>query len=327
MIDNKKRIMLKLLAGAGVASAAPFVWPQQRASNVVLSLGADPSFAPYIVAVRKGMFEKRGINADLKFNDDGGVALDALLTGVADIGSTVESAGIARRARGAAIFVTAMNNKASNYFGMVGDKSIKNAKDMTGKRVGLTRGGSAHLFFTVYAQHFGLDMSTLKFRYIAAPESVAALARGDVDLICIGEPWLTRALAATPGAHRIVMMGDLGIFQLTDYFYFSQRLMNDASLGKNVMSALIEAHEWVPKNFDEAAHLTAESYKVSYDTASTIMKMFTYDVTFTPEIQANMVRAFGFMKSLGLANDPPDWNTFLRPEILRATAPQRVKTA
>ena len=319
-----RRTAVSLLAGASATLAAPNVWGQNRASNVVICLGADPSFAPFIVAMKKGMLEKHGIHGELKSFDDGNVALDALLTGAGDLGCTVESAGIARRVRGGQIFVTGLANYSANFHGLAGLKSINKAEDMIGKTIGVGRGTSAHLFFTVYARHFGIDLSKFNFRFLAAPESVAALARGDVDVICIGEPWLSRGIAANPNTHIILMMGELGIYRLTDYFYYNKRLMDDRPLGQALMQALLEAHDWTTKNLEEATRLGAEAYKLDYAMASNITKMFTFAGYFSPEIKSNMIRAAEFMKSINLITELPNWEEYLRPEVMQAAAPERV---
>ncbi len=76
-----RRTAIFLLAGASAGLAAPSVWSQNHSSNIVVCLGADPSFAPFIVAMKKGMLEKHGISGELKSFDDGNVALHALRTG------------------------------------------------------------------------------------------------------------------------------------------------------------------------------------------------------------------------------------------------------
>ena len=70
---------------------------------------------------------------------------------------------------------------------------------MVGKTASLlVRGGPAHLFLTDYMKANGLDIAQLKIRFVGAPESVAALARGDTDVLCGGEPWLSRAVGWCP---------------------------------------------------------------------------------------------------------------------------------
>ena len=323
-----RRTVLTMLAGAPGVLAAPAVFGQSSASAITLSTGVDPSFAPLVVAIKRGFFQKHGIRAELKIFDDGSVALDSLLTGVGDVGSTVEMGGNARRARGGQLFVTGYANHTDEFYGLVGNKALTKAQDLIGKTVSLSaRGGPAHLFLTMYARANGFDISQIKVKFVGAPESVAALARGDVDVLCGGEPWLTRALQVVPDTHLFMKQhrGGPRIFRLSDYFYFSKRLMDDTSLAKASMQALIEGSEWVLQNRAEAIRLSAETYKTSLEMSASIINMYDYAVSFTPEIRANFLTAARFQKALGVIADIPDMDTFLRPEILRAVAPERVK--
>ena len=322
-----RRTALAMLGGAPGFLAAPAVFGQGSGSSITLSTGVDPSFAPLVAAMRQGFFEKHGIRADLKIFDDGSVALDSLLTGAGDVGSTVEFGGNARRARGGQLFVTGYANYTDEFFGLVGSKALATAHDLIGKTVSLSvRGGPAHLFLTNYMKANGAGISQLKIRFVGAPESVAALARGDVDVVCGGEPWLGRAVEAVPDAHYIMKQkrGDARVFRLSDYFYFGRRLMDDAGLAQATMQALIEGSEWVNANREEAIRMSAAVYKTSHETSAYIIGIFDYKVSFTPEIHANFLAAADFQKSLGVIPDVPDLDTFLHPEILRAVAPERV---
>lgn len=326
-----RRTALSALAGAPGLLAAPAVFGQASGSSVTLATGVDPSFAPLVAAMQKGFFAKHGVKASLRIFDDGSVALDSLLTGAGDVGSTVEFGGNARRAKGGQLFVTGYANYTDEFYGLVGGSAIATAKDMVGKTASLSvRGGPAHLFLTNYMKANGSDISQLKIKFVGAPESVAALARGDVDVLCGGEPWLSRAVGAVPDTHYIMKQkrGDTPrVFRLSDYFYFGKRLMDDPGLAKAVMQGLIEGSDWVPANFDEAVRMSADVYKTSVETSASIIRMFDYKVSFTPDIRANFFAAAEFQKSLGVLSDIPDMDAFLHPEILQAVAPDRVTSA
>ena len=323
-----KRAALSVLAGAPAALMAPTVLGQNRASTIVIATGVDPSFAPLVCAIRKGFFEKNGIRAELKIFDDGLVALDSLLTGAGDVGATLEVGGIPRRAKGGQLFVTAQANYTDEFFGLVGSKSIQKPQDLIGKTVGLSvRGGASQLFLTAYARFHGFDFSQLKIKLVGAPEAIPSLARGDIDVICLGEPWLSRAVSAVPNTHYIVKQKKTDnpkFYRLNDYYYFGERLMGDPELSKATMRALIEGSEWVAKNRDEAVKISAEIYKVSNDMSAFIIDMFDYTMTFSPALLATFEQTAEFQKSLGVITTVPDWKTFLRPEVLRAVAPERV---
>ena len=62
----------------------------QAKKKLTVANGADVAFLHYFAAVKKGFFEKNGIQVDSKLFDDGVTALDSLLTGNADISAASE---------------------------------------------------------------------------------------------------------------------------------------------------------------------------------------------------------------------------------------------
>src|SRR4029079_6225149 len=121
------------------------------APKVLIAIGVDPTFAPQIVAVKRGFLQAEGVNAELKAFDDGNVALDTLLTGAGDVGGTSELGGLVRIARGGKIYVAGRITQHGGFFGLAGKDSIKQPKDLEGKSVGVPRGSGAHLFLAKYA--------------------------------------------------------------------------------------------------------------------------------------------------------------------------------
>ena len=85
------RLVLGVAVAASLGAGSAFA---QAKPKIVIATGIDPSFAHYVVAVKKGFFEKQGIDAELRSFDDGNVALDSVLTGAADIGGTSELGGL-----------------------------------------------------------------------------------------------------------------------------------------------------------------------------------------------------------------------------------------
>src|SRR5215213_6169824 len=90
---------LTIVANPGVTGAADL-------KKVPMSTGIDAVFVPYVVAADRKIFEKYGLEASYKPFDDGNVALDAVLTGASDIGSTSELGGLARWDKGGKLYVT-----------------------------------------------------------------------------------------------------------------------------------------------------------------------------------------------------------------------------
>jgi len=309
---------------AGRAASAPQLAQGGSAPPIVLVTGIDPAYCHYVVAVRKGFFERQGLRAELKSFDDGNVALDSLLTGAGDIGGTSEPGGLARWARGGQLFVVASGAQSEKFFLLAGKNTIQNPKDLESKTIGVPRGSGAHLFMGKYLKHYSVNLDKITFRYLQAPESVAALSRGDIDALFLWEPWISRAITATPNTRIIEDSSKSKVYSLNVYIYFSQRLMQNEDVAKKALLAIVQAAEWIPANQEETAKLVADEYRMTPAVVAQLMGNFKWDINFSSSIKENFVDAAEFVKSLGVIKETPDIDKFLRPEVLRAAAPYRV---
>lgn len=327
---SKRRWLVGLIAGLSVAAAhaaapsSPAPLPP-NAKKVVVATGVDPAFAPYVIAVRKGFFQDEGIAAEFKSFDDGNVALDSLLTGAADVGGTSELGGIVRVARGGKLYLVASGTQYADFFGVVGKSTIKSPKDLEGKPIGVPRGSGAHLYLAKYAAFHKLDLGKMNLKFLQAPESVAALARGDIEAFFLWDPWLTRAAETVPNTRIIARSGQDNVFRLNTYVWFSQRLIDDKDLGQRVLRALVKAGDWTMANRDEAAKVVADAYHMQTEVAKKIMDPMKWHIHYDSVFLGYLTDAAEFGKSVGIVQKLPANDTFVRPELLQAVDPDRVK--
>lgn len=317
------RIVLGL-AFAAFAACGPAA-AQAAKPKIIIATGIDPSFAYYVVAVKKGFFEKQGIDAELRSFDDGNVALDSILTGAADIGGTSELGGISRIARGGKLYVMASGIQYADFFGLVGKKTIQKPKDLEGKIVGVPRGSGAHLYMAKYAAFHGIDLAKVNIKFLQAPESVAALARGDIDAFFLWDPWLTRAATSVPDTRIIARSGQDNVFRLNTYVYFSERLVGNKELAEKAMRALIEGGDWAMANRTEASKFVGEAYRLPAADAEKIMEPIQWYVHYDPAFRASLLDAAEFAKQAGIIKEMPSLDPFLRADVLEAVDRSRVK--
>ncbi|CAN5543389.1 hypothetical protein BH09PSE5_BH09PSE5_25860 [soil metagenome] len=323
-----RRIILSIAAAlASVAVGLPMAHAADPVKpRITVVTGSDPAFSYLTVAVNKGFFEKEGIDATLKVFDDGNVALDSLLTGNAQIGSTSEVGTLTRRAKGGPISVVASGAQSPDFYGIVGSDKIKEPKDLIGKTVGMPKGSGGHLYFGYLFSKLGLDISKINIKFLQSPEAIAALSRGDIDAMAIWEPTLTRVTSMVPGTHVISRAGKDQAYFMNMYLLFAQDLLKDQELSKKSMRAIIAASEWIPANWDEAVKIVAKANHMDNDKAEYIMKLNTWKVTFDEKyFMANFNSAGQFAQTQGLMQKMPEFTGFLRPDVLAGVAPERVK--
>jgi len=291
-----------------------------------VATGSDPGFAYLTVAVKKGFFQREGINAELKVFDDGNLTLDNLLTGAAQIGSTSEVGSMTRRAKGGALAVVASGAQSTDFAGVVGSNSIAIPKDLEGKTVGVTKGSGAHLYFGYLARKMGLDLTKVNLRFIQPPEAVAALSRGDIDAMVIWEPMLSRIPTMVRSTHIITRGKQDQAYTANMYLLFSDDLLKNDELARKCMRAILAAADWIPGNWDEAVKIVADANHMKPAEAENVMKLNTWLINFDrQQFVRNFDGAGEFAKAQGLMQQLPSYDGFLRPDVLKAVAPQRVK--
>src|SRR6185437_4772548 len=99
--------MLSAVILAAVLGSTDSLAQSKPMKKITVANGADVAFLHYFCTIKKGFFEKHGIQVESKLFDDGVTALDSLLTGNADISAASEMAGVVRRARGGKLYVVA----------------------------------------------------------------------------------------------------------------------------------------------------------------------------------------------------------------------------
>src|SRR5262249_35113185 len=187
--------------------------------------------------------------------EDGNVALDALVSGKGDGGSSRELAGVARWDKGGKLYVTAVMGTSREQIGIAASEEIRKPEDLIGKTVGYPRASGAHYFFGRYVKRYRLPVDQIKVKILQAPEMVAALEHRDIDAYFLWEPWLTKAVELVKGAHVLARSGDDDVWILVSYIYFSERLVNDPPRAMSAIRTMIEATDYCANQRDDAAKI------------------------------------------------------------------------
>ena len=292
--------------------------------KVPTSTGIDALFAAFVVAAERRIFEKYGLETRYRPFDDGNVALDAVLTGNADIGSTSELGGLARWDKGGRLYVTSYGVTSRQQVGLVARQEITKPEDLTGKIVGFPRASGGHYYFGRYVKKHRLPADRIKVKNLQAPEMVAALERHDIDAFFLWEPWLTKAVQLVEGAHVLARSGDDNVYVLTLYNYYSQGLINDVPRAVAATRALVEATDYCATHQEDAAQLAAKAFRVP----EADMKLYMTRIHFRVELPKDVVttnfqEAAEFALSQDIIKKTPDWNDFIRPQFIQEAAPDR----
>jgi sulfonate transport system substrate-binding protein len=250
----KRRDFLKLSVGAASAAA---LLPQARAEAGVKEIRIGYQKNGVLVITRQQAalekhFASQGIEVKWVEFSSGPPMLEAMNVGSVDYGAVGDSPPIFAQAAGAAI-VYAAGQRITNGQGILVPQNspIKNIADLKGKRVGFTKGSSAHNIVVQTLEKAGLAYADITPVYLTPPDAGPAFANGSIEAWAIWDPYFAIGESKQNGrilvnAHEITK---------SNSFYIANR--NFANNHRPVLQQIIDVTtataKWAEAHRDEVA--------------------------------------------------------------------------
>jgi sulfonate transport system substrate-binding protein len=135
-------------------------------------------------------FAAKGVNIKWVEFTSGPPLLEAMSVGSVDFGAVGDSPPIFAQAANANI-VYAAGQKITNGQGILVPRSssIRTIADLKGKRVGFTKGSSAHNIVVQTLEKAGLTYSDITPIYLTPPDAGPAFANGSIDAWAVWDPY------------------------------------------------------------------------------------------------------------------------------------------
>ena len=130
-----------LVLAVGLAAAATALAPAAAEDLLVTQYRADPSGAPYGVALAKGFFAKAGINiTGIISGDGGGASVRSAMASELGYGDVSPAPAIAAIDQGQDIKITNITSRslADLVLIVMPNSPLKTAKDLKGKKFGIS---------------------------------------------------------------------------------------------------------------------------------------------------------------------------------------------
>jgi NitT/TauT family transport system substrate-binding protein len=150
--------MKKLVALHALAIALSALFATSVNAQEVIKIGCPTkTYFPTIlatVAKEKGLFEKEGLKPEITIYRGGGETFEAIAAGSADLGTVAVPLIATSRKRGVLTKIVAANGDEWSgwILGVKTDSPIKSAKELDGKKVGITSTGSGTDTLALWAQ-------------------------------------------------------------------------------------------------------------------------------------------------------------------------------
>jgi len=164
--------------GAGTAQAA-----QATTATIQMDFIIGGKHAPWFVALEKGFYAKRGLNANVLAGKGSADTVRAIAAGVADFGFADIATAIVANSRGTPVQAVAQLGYIPTTIVWRDEGVIKGIKDLEGKSWAISPGQAQWFLMPAYCRINKIDFKSIKIQETAAPIQPAALVTKRADFI------------------------------------------------------------------------------------------------------------------------------------------------
>ncbi|WOH80708.1 sulfonate ABC transporter substrate-binding protein [Bradyrhizobium sp. BEA-2-5] len=209
-------------------------------------------------------FAPQGIEVKWVEFSSGPPMMEAMNVGSVDYGAVGDSPPVFAQAAGAAI-VYAAGQPITNGSGILvpQNSAIATIVDLKGKRVGFTKGSSAHNVVIQTLETAGLTYDDITPVYLTPPDAGPAFANGSIEAWAIWDPYF--AIGETRQSGRILI--NAREVTKTNSFYIANRdfAKNHGAILQQIVDVTTSSAAWAQAHPDEVAKSLAAVTGVPLD--------------------------------------------------------------
>ncbi|MGI9253858.1 MAG: aliphatic sulfonate ABC transporter substrate-binding protein, partial [Thermomicrobiales bacterium] len=212
--------------------------------------------------------------------------LEAHNAGSIDVGTTGAPPPIFAQAAGTDLVYLLATAAAPTGQGILvpKDSPIKTAADLKGKKIGVTKGSSAHGLLVFALRAGGVDYTDVEPVFLAPADAKAAFEGGSLDAWSIWDPYLA-AEEKTTGARILLTDGDVGNKNRSFYEASRSFATDHVDALKAFAEVLTTAEGWVDAHPDEVAQAVADETGLPFEVTRAVEERAVYGIgPITPEI-------------------------------------------
>jgi sulfonate transport system substrate-binding protein len=262
----QRREFLKLSLGTAAAAALSGE-ARAQASVKEIRIGYQKNGVLVIArqqAALENHFRPLGIEVKWVEFSSGPPMLEAMNVGSVDYGAVGDSPPVFAQSAGAAI-VYAAGQPITNGQGILvpANSSIRSIAELKGKRVGFTKGSSAHNIVVQTLEKAGLTYADITPVYLTPPDAGPAFANGSIDAWAIWDPYF--AIGETKQNGRILV--NASEITKSNSFYIANRdfAKNHGPVLQQIIDVTTSTAKWAESHRDEVAKALSAVTNISLD--------------------------------------------------------------
>jgi len=271
-------ILAALAAATTSAVAAPTARAAER-DKVTIGYSAWPGWFPLAVAQKQRIFEKDGLDVDLRYFADYVSSLDAMSAGRLDANSQTLNDTMASVAGGSEQAIIVVNDNSAGNDAIVCDEAITSVADMKGKTVAAERGLVDHFLLLQGLAKAGLTQDDIDFRGVLTADAAASFADGQFDCVGVPAPFIPEALKR-PGSHVIFNSRDFPGAAPDGIVVRQTMVTQEPDVAQKIVNAWYDTLDYIQAHPKQSVRIMAGVAKMSsknYNELARDTKIFTVD--------------------------------------------------
>ena len=278
-----------------------------------LKIATTPSTHLIWIAEENGFFKDADVDVEVVPFSSGVAASKALLAGDIDLATSSEFAFVSNVMRYPQLRILAGVARVSavRLFARA-DSGIDLARDLLGRRVGLTRQSIGEFFLGEYLTANGINLSEVDLVDVSAPDITDAITSGAVDAAITWQPFVHRTAMALGNNYSELPEQEANFYHMLLVGQHSWVEANQRSLGQ-VLSALIRAETYIHKNSVEAQKILADRLHFDIGAVRAIWDSYVDEVNLDQTLLGLMEHEARWLTENGLADAAsiPSWTPVL----------------
>lgn len=298
------------------------------AGKITLGFSAWPGWFPWQVAQEQNLFQRNGIDVELKYFDSYTDSLNALSSGAIDANSQTLNDTLASVSGGAQQTIILVNDNSTGNDQVIAREGISGVADLKGKKVAVEEGTVDHYLLLLALTEAGLSPKDIELVPLATDAAAAAFVAGKVDAVGAFAPFTTTALQRA-GSRAIATSAEFP-GAIPDHLVVASELTkNRPEAAQALVNTWFDTLDWIKENNGEAIDIMARRGGVSpgdyrsYDAGTTIFTLRQNIDAFTPGVTPTHLnhqagKIADFMVGTGLTPNRPSLDGLFDDRFVKA---------
>lgn len=329
---RSRRVVAGLLGAAALlgvtALSACTSSDASSGAKITLGFSAWPGWFPWQVAQEQGLFEKNGIDVELKWFDSYTDSINALSSGAIDANSQTLNDTLSAVSGGAQLKIVLTNDNSTGNDKIIARSGINSVADLKGKKVAVEEGTVDHYLLLLALEGANLTQNDIQLVPMLTDAAATAFVNGEVDAVGVFAPFTSTALELQ-GSRAVASSAEFP-GAIPDHLVVSNEMVSDRPDDtQKLVDTWFDTIAWIRDNKDAALKIMAKRAGVSvadyksYDAGTTIFtrqqNLDAFTAGTTPKnlnYQADLIA--DFITGTGLAKERPKFDDLFVDKFVKA---------